>query len=442
MDIINKEKILEHAKGLAAEGKFDRAITEYERLLGLDPEDLRVKIKIAELYVKCKRIQDAIRLYTDVARAYSDGGFYLKAVTVYKNILRLNPSLIAINTALSELYEKMGLVQDALYQYQIVATALEQKNDEQGILAIREKMAGLDPENISLQIRLAETYQLQGVLDKAIDLYDALSRKLKNSGSQEQLMELYNKILAHRPERHDLLKFLCQMYYKRGEWKEIIKRMDGAKDVVARDGELLSMQADVYARLNQVETARGKYHDLAVLCAGNGDADGALKAYECVLFLSPESEDAIAKEVEGLKKGAFASVKNNVEARRKKAEAEETHSEDEKKPAEAGANVKIGKGEAADIQKGANASYDLGIMYKRMGLEAEAGMEFGKALKSYRRLVGGGTGERPAARILELEEMLSGVERKAEPIDQRPKTIDQRPKAEGKTVSKKKISFV
>ena len=437
-DVINKEKILEHAKKLVSEGKFDRAVGEYERLLQADPDDLRIKIKIAELYVKRKQIQDAIRMYMDVAKGYTEGSFYLKAATVYKSILRLNPSLTDVNISLSELYEKMGLAQDALYQYQIVANALEQKGDKAGLLKIREKMVQLDPDNTAMKIRLAETYQLQGETEKSVDMYEALAKQLKDSGSADQLIELYNKIISHRPEKTDFVDVLCKMYYKRGEWKEILKRMETAKTYVDGKPELLSMQAEVYARLNQTETAKKKYKELTNLLIGQGDTDGAISAFENILFLSPEDEGEIKNEAESVKSGAFAKIKERVEERHKRLADEEKKREDEET---------LDRSDETSIKE-ADSSYDLGLMYKQIGLKDEARIEFDKAYKLYQRLnVPGARNQQVIARLKELE-LFFGYTAKAvtatEVKIQPPKKQEaaKKEKEPPKKASQKKISFV
>ncbi|PIR18287.1 MAG: hypothetical protein COV46_00695 [Deltaproteobacteria bacterium CG11_big_fil_rev_8_21_14_0_20_49_13] len=465
MDIINKEKILELAKKLTQEGRLDRAIIEYERLLQLDPEDLRIKIKIAELFVKRKQIQDAIRLYKEVASAYADGGFYLKAVTVFKSVLRLNPSLIDVNIALSELYEKMGLVQDALYQYQIVSSAYDQKNDQAGVLYIREKMISLDPNNVSLRVRLAETYQLQGMVDKAIDIYEGLADRIKKKGETGQLIELYSKILSHRPERTELVREICRMFFKRGEWKETLKRMEVAKSFVEEDPELLSMQADIYTKLNQIETAKGKYRDLAEILLEKNDIEGALRAYEDVLSLGPEDEAEVLEAVEEVRKGAFKDVKAHVEERNKKISDEEEKIEAEVKFKEEATlkteemakklgvtpdEISITSTDAVKLGKDASTSYDLGAMYKQMGLKDEARNEFLKAHKAYQRLLVNGALDDSSRAIFEELDIMFTDRTKEEPKvrpEPKPKPeVKIRAKAaqgsEEKPPSKKKISFI
>lgn len=466
MDIINKEKILELAKKLTQEGRLDRAIVEYERLLQLDPEDLRIKIKIAELFVKRKQIQEAIRLYKEVASSYADGGFYLKAVTVFKSILRLNPSLIDVNIALSELYEKMGLVQDALYQYQIVSSAYDQKNDQAGVLSIREKMVSLDPTNTSLRVRLAETYQLQGMVDKAIDMYENLADQIKKKGETGQLIELYSKILSHRPERTELVREICHMFFKRGEWKEILKRMEAAKHFADEDPELLAMQADIYTRLNQIETAKGKYRDLAELLLKKKDIEGALRTYEDILFLGPEDEAEVSEAVEEVRGGAFKDVKAHVEERKKKISADEEKIEAEAKFKEAATlkteemakklgvtpdEISITSTDAVKLGKDASTSYDLGAMYRQMGLTSEARNELLKAYKAYQRLlVNGALDDSSRVRFEELDIMFADKVKEPPKAQPEPKTKPEvktkakaeKPKAETDPPSKKKISFI
>lgn len=377
MDIINKDKILEHANKLASQGKLDRAIEEYQRILKVNPDDLRVKLKVAELCVKRKQIQEAIRIYQDVASKYQEGSFYLKAVTVYKKILYLNPSIVEINRALAELYEKMGLTSDALHQYQILMKGVEGSSDMETLLTLRKKVVELDPKNVGARIRLAEVYQLKGEMEKAIDEYEAAVGRLGEA--PEQLMEVYEKILKYRPDRTQYLKRLCEMRCRRGEWKELLKLLTSTT-VASADPELLKMLADVYAKMGQVDNAVARYKELADLCRDHGDVDGALASLEQVLFFDESGAEDLLPLVEGIKAGGFEEIKSRVEIR-KKAVAET-----------AAGKVEEG-GELIDVKKclkDAESVYRLGRAYEKMGLHDEAKAEFAKALTLYRKLIAAG----------------------------------------------------
>lgn len=317
MNVLNKDKILEEAKHFAREGKFDRSLKEYEKILKVDPKDMRVKLQVAELFIKLRKVPEAIQSYRDVAGHYTQDGFYLKAVTVYKNILRLNPSLIDVNKALAELYDKMGVAKDAVHQYEILANAAVQGGNYGEALTLWEKMVKLDPKSKNHRIRLAEAYQRDNRQDEAIQQYEELARQYKTESAEEKkIVDLYEKILPNRPDNHAMLTELIDIYYAKKELKEALRWLEKRKDVVPKDPHLLSMQAEIYATVNQLDSARGKYQDLAELYLERGDKPAALKAYGEILVFLPEEGETIRKLVEVIHPGSFATLVKKAEKRR------------------------------------------------------------------------------------------------------------------------------
>src|SRR5581483_6566209 len=73
---MDKNKVIDAAAKLIAKGAFDKAVKEYQRVLEMDPDDVRVLQKLAELYQKMNRKSDAAD-FEKVARTYSQQGFYL-----------------------------------------------------------------------------------------------------------------------------------------------------------------------------------------------------------------------------------------------------------------------------------------------------------------------------------------------------------------------------
>ncbi len=408
-NIVNKEKILEQARLFIEEGRFDKAIREYEKILLVDPNDLRINLRIAELYVKRKQIQDAIRIYREVADAYAAEGFYLKAVTVYKNVLRLNPSLIEINEQLGVLYEQMGLPQDAVRQYDILASALDQKGEVDRVLDLRARIVRLRPADGTAKIRLAELYQREGRIDDAIDQYEDFARLLEGSGERpERLADVYEKILAHRPENEEMIRKVITIYERVGEHKKALKWLEAGSAFVEKDAQLLDLMAHLYAAQNQSETARGKYMQLADLQAAAGNVDAALQAYYDILVLLPDEEDRLEARVNELKPGAIAELSARAQKTREEEEAAENRRQaaeeageelPEEAPASPPAPAPQAKREeeppapapeppppppkAAPDRRAAEAAFDLGQVYLGTGLSDEARAEFEKAESIY-----------------------------------------------------------
>jgi len=321
--ILNKEKILEQARLFVEEGRFDKAIKEYEKILLADPADMRVKLRIAELHVKRKQVADAIRVYREVAGAYTQEGFYLKAVTVYKNILRLNPSLIEINEYLADLYNKMGLLNDAVRQYDIYASALEQKGDLDKVMELRRRIVELTPEDGSARVRLAELYQREGRGEEAIDQYEEYARRLEQSGGDEmRLIEMYEKVLSYRSGREEMLRALIRIYYGKDEIKKALKWLEFAKTLTPIDEELLAMQAEIYARLNQMETSRSKYLALSDLCREHENVEGAADALARIAMIIPSEEERVERRAHEIGDEALARFRTTLEALREKEKRE------------------------------------------------------------------------------------------------------------------------
>lgn len=319
MTILNKDKILETAKDFVSQGKFDKAIKEYEKLLSADPKDMRVKLQIAELFAKRRQIPEAIQVYREVAENYAQDGFFLKAVTVYKNILRLNPSLLEVNQGLAALYEKMGLAQDAILQYQILASALEQKRDFAQGLKLYERLAELAPQNEGFRVKLAEAYEREGRQEEAIQQYETLAKQFREQKKDsKKLIELYERILPHRPANKEMLTELIQLQYEKKDYASALKWLEKNKQVVSEEATLLIKQAEMYALLNQLETARGKYQELAELYLDRGENEKALKAYEEILVLLPEESGTIQNFVKDINPDAFAAMAKRAEEKRKR----------------------------------------------------------------------------------------------------------------------------
>jgi len=56
---MDKNKVTESATKLITRGQFEKAVKEYQRILEVDPDDVRILQKLAELYHKMNRKAEA-----------------------------------------------------------------------------------------------------------------------------------------------------------------------------------------------------------------------------------------------------------------------------------------------------------------------------------------------------------------------------------------------
>ena len=81
---------MEKAQKLLQKGKLKETIATLDEVISVDPTDFRVLLKKGELESRIGDNESAKASYTQVAEQYSQDGFYLKAIAIYKKILKLD----------------------------------------------------------------------------------------------------------------------------------------------------------------------------------------------------------------------------------------------------------------------------------------------------------------------------------------------------------------
>ncbi|MCA9520772.1 MAG: tetratricopeptide repeat protein, partial [Myxococcales bacterium] len=140
---MNKSKIIATAQKFLQKGQFSKAIKEYLKIVAEDSNDIRTWLKIADLYSKSGDLVNATETYRKVADYYAKQGFYLKAVAVNKQILKIDPNLVDVHIELANLYKQLGLLGDAIAQYQSVIAQLEYQGRRVDSIEVFRKMLEL-----------------------------------------------------------------------------------------------------------------------------------------------------------------------------------------------------------------------------------------------------------------------------------------------------------
>ncbi|MHC1699035.1 MAG: tetratricopeptide repeat protein [Geobacteraceae bacterium] len=198
-----KDKFLASAQKFIQKGQFDRALRDYEQVVNADPKDVKLRQKLAELMIRCNRREDAIREYSTIARFYDENGFYLKSIAVYKQIQRLDPSNIEISLCLGALNEKQGMIGNALSEYKMVYDHYQKQGLIDQAIEILQKMQAVDPENVDIRLKLAETYFAAKSEEKAYQEFTRVAITLKNRGNDDFFERVNRKIHELFPDKTD-----------------------------------------------------------------------------------------------------------------------------------------------------------------------------------------------------------------------------------------------
>src|SRR3954462_7115547 len=191
---MDKNKIIEAAAKLVAKGAYDKAIKEYEKILDSDPKDVRILQKMGELYQKKNDNAQAAFYFTKVAESYSNDGFFLKAVALYKQVLKLNPNLVEVNLKLAELHQQLQLLSEATAYYQLVANHYDKQGDIKSSLDTLKKMVDLDPDNVASRIKLAELYARENMNDEALTEFRRAAEHLKRNNRTDDYLRVAERI--------------------------------------------------------------------------------------------------------------------------------------------------------------------------------------------------------------------------------------------------------
>ncbi len=260
-----KEKYLASAQKHVLKGSLERAIKDYEQLVALDPKDLRLRQRLAELLARVNRKDEAVREYETIARFYADNAYYLKAIAVYKQIQKLTPLNMAVPLLLAELNERQGLKGNALAEYQAVLLTYETTGEYGAAAQVLERMILLDPEQSALHLRLAEFYLQTSYRDRGYREF------LRTAILQSQVHDatgfslLCERVRELFPERMDFFVDLAGEQLRSGKADEAVLLLQALLEEDDSNRSAWLLLADAYEACGDRENVKDTYGRLTLL---------------------------------------------------------------------------------------------------------------------------------------------------------------------------------
>lgn len=291
---IDKTKVAQNAQKYIQKGQFDKAIKEYQLLVEADPKDIRSLLKIAELHGKLNQKDQAVAAFRKVADQYTKSGFYTKAVAVLRQAIDADPKQAELYQGLAELYQKLGLLKDALIQLGTLAKIYQDEGKHDRALAILDRMREIDPEDPSVLARYGEALFNAGQKEKAVGIFRSLVATLKTANKNDELVRFCERILTINPDDLDALRDLSHAYVKMGLANKALLKLKALFDRGVMDAELYDLLDRSYSLLGKEDKAIHAQVEKAKHLLAIGKAAEAKRTYELVLERDPNNAEALA----------------------------------------------------------------------------------------------------------------------------------------------------
>ncbi|MEM9115272.1 MAG: tetratricopeptide repeat protein [Myxococcota bacterium] len=288
----NKTKILNQVQKYITKGQWDKAIRELQKLVAEDPKDVRTLLKLGDVYSKQGDRESATRVYRQVAESYGEQGFFLKAVAVYKQILKHDPHHLEVTLRLAELYEQLNLTSEALAQYQHASAIHEEVGDAKSALEVLRRMVDLDPQNVASRIKLAEGFSREKLVHDAAQEFERAASILKEQNRLEDYIKVAERLLFHDASRLDVVKNVARLLLARGETKRALAKLQVLYKENNRDVETLTLLARAFSDLGQNQKTVFVHRELARVHQEEGRPVEAAGVYQQILTVDPNDEEA------------------------------------------------------------------------------------------------------------------------------------------------------
>jgi len=176
------------------QGDIRKAIECFEKVYDLDPDDPNNPKELGSLYNKSGNKKKAVEFYWKSLEKYREAEYYQNATAIAQMLLRFGEDELLVKHELAFLYEKQGLVGDAVSSYEELAELYKREGDIEGVLENLKKIVNITPKKLGIRLKLAEIYENQSKHDEALSELEEIKGIFKEQGRVEEVEEIESRI--------------------------------------------------------------------------------------------------------------------------------------------------------------------------------------------------------------------------------------------------------
>ncbi len=322
-----REAATEYAKVanyLAQDGFLLKAIALWKQINKLDASALDPYLNLADLYAKQGLMVEAKGQYQIVLDEYIKRGRVREAGDALKKMAEIDPADLKVRSKLADLYTRDGNATKAVEEHIAIADELNKKGHLAEALQVLEKGLKIDPKSGRLRVELARIHLVQKNYDKAVQFLEEASRQAPKDkevslrlgeaylGARrvEEAEGIFRRLLQQDPKDQETRTLMGRMCLMQGQFdrayeqllpvvERLLERKEGERaasllqQIVQRNAahvKSLVKLVEVYRQLHKDSAVAATYSQIVEAYINQGQMDQAASVLEVLVGLEPQNE--------------------------------------------------------------------------------------------------------------------------------------------------------
>jgi diguanylate cyclase (GGDEF)-like protein len=251
-------KHLDRAKRFLERNRVEDAIAAYKAVLDEAPQHQEATQALGDLYARADQPDRASRYYGLLFDMLVEPRDESKALAIYNRFLRsaASPQPPERIARYAFLQQKLNHNDEAMEQYSKAADLFAAAGRQEDSLFCLERTAQLDPENLTRQLRVAETAERVGKNALAAKAFLRAGQLATAAGMPEEALRLFGRAHKLAPQERSVALLYAEAALRAGDGKQAAALLEPFA-AVDSDATFLDTFADALVRSGQPDRARG-----------------------------------------------------------------------------------------------------------------------------------------------------------------------------------------
>jgi pilus assembly protein FimV len=293
-----RSQYLQVAEEFLKANELENAVRIFQKILEMDPENTNMRIRLAEVYVRLNKKNDAWQIFSAAAETLRSKGSLGAAEEVLQRMLTLDPgnsyallmqarnlleagdAEAAIETfkKVSDLDSNPDGLRDLLKAYLKTGRLSDAGTLASKLLAVHNDLAAIST--------FVDALMQAGQYENALQVYDQHAERLLAEDSNKVLKNLHS-VIGHVRDNPACLEKLLELFQKAGETTHITEVIELLAHASVQSGDLVRAR-DLYQRLASMEPGNPLHmsnYQQVVSQLGGATAGGLISAEEAVVIV-------------------------------------------------------------------------------------------------------------------------------------------------------------